>query len=142
MKNDKLILFFVAMGFLFLVVETRYNHAGVWATHPTAYIPVITTGLGFLLCLLGIAVGKKGATAIAAILLLCSCVGFLGVYYHTEGDVTRLKDMLTSNTREERVLRSQGDLGGAFGERPLLAPMSITGLSMVGAICLFGAKRK
>lgn len=142
MKNDKLILFFVATGFLFLLVETRYNHAGVWATHPTAYIPVVATGLGALLCLIGMVVGKKGATAIASLLVLCSVVGLLGVYYHTEGDVNRLQAMLTSNTREERVLRSQGELGGAFGERPLLAPMSITGLSLVGAICLFGTKRK
>jgi len=142
MKNEKLILFFLAMGFLFLVVETRHSHAGIWAQHPTAYIPVASTALGFLICLGGIFASKKVAPVLGALLIACAAVGGLGVYYHTEGDFTKLESMISSNVRQERVLRSSGELGGMFGERPLLAPLSITGLSMVGAICLFGTKRK
>lgn len=142
MSKDKFVLFIVAMGFLFLVAETRYAHGGVWMQEPKAYIPVITCGIGFVCCLAGLAAGKKFATLLACCLFALGAVGPLGVYFHTKGDLNQLQSMLTSNTRQERLDRSDGKLGGIFNERPLLAPMSISGLAMVAGISVLGNRRR
>lgn len=142
MSKDKLILLIVALGFLFLVAETRYAHAGVWIQEPKAYIPLITCGAGFICCLAGLAAEKKLATFLGWFLIILSAVGPLGVYFHTKGDVTQLQSMLTANTRQERLDRSDGMYGGPFNERPLLAPMSITGLAMIAGVSILGSRRR
>lgn len=142
MKKENLILIIVAMGFLFLVMETRHSHAGTWGNHPTAYIPPVACGLGFIACLAGLAAEKKLATFLGWFMIVISSVGPLGVFYHTEGDVAQLQSMLNSNVREERLLRQDNKLGGPFEERPLLAPMSITGLSLIGGILILGNRRR
>jgi hypothetical protein len=142
MSKDKLILLIVALGFLFLVAETRYAHAGVWVQEPKAYIPIITCSIAFVFCLAGLAAEKKLATLLGWLLLSMSAIGPLGVYFHTKGDFTQLQTMLTSNTRIERVDRSSGKLGGIFNERPLLAPMSISGLALVAGVSILGNRRR
>ncbi len=142
MSKDKFILLIIALGFLFLVAETRYAHAGVWMQEPKAYIPMITCGIGFVCCLAGLAAEKKLAMFLGWLLLILSLVGPLGVYFHTKGDFNQLQLMLTSNTRQERLDRSDGKYGGIFNERPLLAPMSISGLAMVAGISILGNRRR
>lgn len=138
MTKDKLILLIIAMGFLFLVVETRHSHAGVWTQEPLAYIPVVACGIGFLACLAGLAAEKKLAVFLGWFLILLSSVGALGVYFHTKGDLTKLQSMLTTNIRQERL----ADDYSIFTERPLLAPMSISGLSLVAGIAILGNRRR
>lgn len=142
MKKENLILVVIALGFLFLVLETRHSHAGTWSNHPTAYIPVAACGLGFLICLAGLAAEKKLATALGFIMIGLSAVGPLGVFYHTKGDFQQLQTMLTSNVREERLLRQDNQMGGPFAEKPLLAPMSISGLALISGILILGNRRK
>ncbi|MFM9873639.1 MAG: hypothetical protein ACKVQS_09275 [Fimbriimonadaceae bacterium] len=142
MSKDKLVLLIVALGFLFLVAEARYAHAGIWMQEPKAYIPIVTCGIGFVCCLAGLAAEKRLATFLGWFLLALSSVGPLGVYFHTKGDLNQLQSMLTSNTRQERLDRSDGKLGGIFNERPLLAPMSISGLAMVAGISILGNRRR
>lgn len=142
MSKDKLVLLIIALGFMFLVAETRYAHAGVWMQEPKAYIPVVSCGIGFICCLAGLAAEKKLATFLGWFLLALSVVGPLGVYFHVKGDFTQLQSMLTSNTRLERLERSDGKLGGFFAERPLLAPMSVSGLAMVAGISILGNRRR
>lgn len=138
MSKDKFILLIVAMGFLFLVIETRHSHAGIWMQDAKAYIPVISCGLGFLICLAGLAAEKKLATFLGWAMILLSSVGILGVYFHTDGDVSKLQLMLNSNIRQERL----ADNYSIFSERPLLAPMSISGLSLVAGISILGNRRR
>lgn len=138
MTKDKLILLIVAIGFLFLVVETRHSHAGVWMQDPKAYIPVVSCSIGFLACLAGLAAEKKLSTFLGWFMILLSGIGVLGVYFHTDGDFTKLQTMLTSNIRQERL----ADNYSIFTERPLLAPMSISGLSMVAGISILGNRRR
>lgn len=138
MSKDKFILLIVALGFLFLVIETRHSHAGVWSQDPKAYIPVISCGLGFFVCLAGLAAEKKLATVLGWVMIVLSSVGALGVYFHTDGDLSKLQSMLTTNIREERLTENYS----IFTERPLLAPMSISGLSLVAGISILGNRRR
>ncbi len=141
MKSEKLILLLVALGFLGLFVEIRYSHGGILAQTPSTYIPLAATALGFLAALAGMAAEKKLATICGVVMILVSLTGPGGIFFHTEGKFDRLGDTLKSNTRQERLARANGQYGGPFEERPLLAPLSITGLALIGAICLLGSKR-
>lgn len=138
MNKDKFILLTVALGFLFLIVETRHAHAGVWMQDPKAMISPIACSVGFVCCLAGLAAEKKLATALGWILLALSSVGALGVWFHTDGDLSKLQTLLTSSVRQERLDHD----GQFFGERPFLAPMSITGLAIVGATVVLSGRRK
>src|SRR5690606_4185504 len=124
--SDKFILLLVALGFLGLFMEIRYSHGGILRQTPTAYIPLIATGLGFLAALAGMAAEKKLATACGVALVIVAFAGPGGIYFHTEGKFDRMGEVLRSNTRQERLARGRGELGGPFEERPLLAPLSIT----------------
>jgi hypothetical protein len=136
MKKDKFILAIVTFGFLFLTIETRHSHAGAWTSVPTAYIAPIACALAFLIGLGGLVAQGKFANILGVLMILISGVGAAGVYFHTRGDFSQLERLLSSNYRQEKVLRSQDHLGGIFDERPLIAPLSISGLSLVAAICL------
>lgn len=138
MNKDKFILLTVALGFLFLVIETRHAHAGLWKQDPKAYISPIACGIGFICCLAGLAAEKKLATILGWILVLLSSVGALGVWFHTQGDLAKLQTLLTSNVRQERLDHD----GQFYDERPLLAPMSISGLAIVGATVILANRKK
>lgn len=146
MKRDKLMLLLLAGAFGTLVIELRYYHAGVWGEHPTAYIPVITCGVAMLCCLGGLAAEKKLATMLGIVLLVCSCAGFAGVYFHTEGKLGEVATLFRGSQRQDQISRrmSGGDrerFEAAEHGRPLLAPLSITGLSLLAGILLLGQKR-
>lgn len=138
MKKDRLLLLLVAFGFLALTIETRYAHAGAWEENALAMAAPITCAIAFLACLVGVAAEKKLATFTGVVLVACAIAGAFGVLLHTGNDLGKLQTLVSSNSREQRLALSldpkkQGQL---IEERPYAAPLSVTGLALLGAAIL------
>lgn len=147
MNRDKFLLLLLVLAFATLTIELRYMHAGVWSEHWQAYIPVATCAVAFLCCLGALAADRKLATVLGWVLLLCSLSGFAGVYFHTEGDLGQVGTVFQGSYRGDKIARAMDDGDDEkrereSGERPLLAPLSIAGLSLMGAVLAFSQKRK
>lgn len=138
MKKDRLLLLLVAFGFLALTVETRYAHAGAWEENRLAMAAPLTCAVAFLACLVGVAAEKKLATFTGVILLVCAVSGVFGVLLHTRNDLGKLQTLINSNAREQRLALSLDPKNREklIEERPYAAPLSVTGLALLGAAIL------
>ncbi|MDI9641181.1 hypothetical protein QPK87_05850 [Kamptonema cortianum] len=138
MKKDRIVLFLLAAAFATLAVELKYFHAGIWQQKPVAWIPVVTTVLAFLACLVGMAADKKLSKFLGWVLVVCSLSGLGGVYFHTEGDFKKVEKVISSNYRQDFAEKMMKE--DLTPDRPLLAPLSLTGLCVLGAVVLLGRK--
>ena len=125
---NRLLAIVVALGSLFLMIETMIEHWGVLSQEPVAFIPITGGLFGFLVAAVTIIRWNEKSIRVLHYLLL----GFLvvsigGLYFHiAEEDEA---DM-TEETREHESKEK---------EKPLLAPLSFAGLAVVG---LLGTSRR
>lgn len=135
----------LAMGFLVLMVEVRYEHRNELADHPIALVPIIFSAVAALMCFL--AMGNKAVIRyIAAIVMACGVVvGVLGLREHTFGDFSRSLKVLQPfgiSAGETQVRQGEGEEGEDWRPRrrpegggpPVLAPLSMAGLGILGAV--------
>ncbi len=142
-----LLLLFVASGFLMLVAEL------LLAGH-TKGIQLLAVGAsvaGGVLAVAGLfSRGKLNRVLIVAFLLL-SITGLIGVMEHREerggeraatATVQVARANNTANTRVNFQQQPSFRRGGESGAPPPLAPLSLAGLSLIGAVTLVGRKEK
>ena len=135
----------LAAGFLLLAVEIRYEHRNELTDHPIAWVPIIFSAVAALLCFL--ALGNKAVVRnVAALVMACGViVGFLGLREHTFGDFSRTLKVLQPlgiSVGEPQVRREEGEEGEEGRPRrrpegggpPVLAPLSMAGLGILGAV--------
>ncbi|MCB0826352.1 MAG: hypothetical protein KDC26_09195 [Armatimonadetes bacterium] len=136
MKTNKLLLFILAGAFLTMGIEVRYFHAGITPYKPVAWTPIITAALGFLICLVGMFVGKKASKGLGVTMLLLSLSGLAGFYFHHGGDFSHLVHLIQDDYSQV-LLEKNG-----YPAPPELAPLSFTGLSVMAGILLLSPQNK
>lgn len=134
--KDRVLLILLAIAFLVLLVETRYIHAGIWAGDKFAMIPPITAALGFILCLVGLI--RSAMPYVGTIMFVLVAVGPVGYYFHNQDDLGGYEKLISSNLAEQRIERTLEFDGAVPDPPPALAPMSFSGLFLIGGmICVF-----
>lgn len=137
--RDRVILAVLFIGFLTLAVETRFEHRDVIQEKWQAWIPPVYSALAALASLVALP-GKKGVrTVAAAVFFLGILVGGYGLYMHTGFDPAVFTKFLNP---EARVMGSKlgpdGQPMQVFIQRPVVAPMSVTGLAAIGFLLTSG----
>lgn len=137
--RDKLILLVLAGGFLMLAVEIRYMHREVIADHWQGVIPLVFAPLAVVACGLAITGSRFGRWVCSLFMVLGVGVGALGAWLHSEGEAESFARLLTASItaranggehEEEREVEGEG-------EPPVLAPLSLSGLSAIGLLVAF-----
>ncbi len=124
----------LAGGFALLAVEVRYHHDLQLAKYPIAWTPIVYSGLAVLACLMALSHKHQMRTAMAIFLGLGVIVGGLGLREHTEGEPAKAL----------MVLEPLGYKTGRAPEvgPPPLAPLSMAGLGLLGAILVWPKDRR
>lgn len=141
--RSKLILLVLAGGFLTMAVEVRYLHRNVLQEEWQAILPVIFCPLAALACGLALFGTQVARYFCAAVMALGTVVGLFGVLLHSEGEVEPFQRLLTASI----VAKANGDddrdrREGEEEGPPVLAPMSLTGLSVIGLLVALPGGRK
>lgn len=145
--KDRLLLLGIVAAFVFMGLEVRYLHAGITETEPVAWVPTVTAGLAIFICLLGLIGDKKMNKILGVILIVLSFTGLVGFYFHHGGsasetpDLTGIERVVTSDLRTDRLNRMM-DGGEAADPPPDLAPLSFTGLCLLGAMVLMVQRKE
>ncbi len=142
-----LLLLFVAGGFLVLVAELLLTGH----TKGIQLLAVVASVMGGGLAVAGLFSRGKLSMAVIVAFLLLSITGVIGVSEHSEergGEretTTTTQIARVNNAANTRVNFQQQPgfrLDGARGGPPPLAPLSLAGLSLIGAITVVGRKAK
>lgn len=139
--KDRILLLFLAGGFAFLCIETRYIHQGITAEQPVAWVPIIAGGFGALFCLLGMLGGKKMNQVLGLLMILVAMTGLVGFWFHHGGTFERqanlneVTHLVSSELQKDRFQRIK-DGGSTEDPPPDLAPLGYTGLGMIAAVTL------
>jgi hypothetical protein len=146
MTRERLIFLVLAGGFLTLGLEIRHLHREVLDETWQAYIPIVYSFLAAaasIVCLFASGAPRLLATLVFGAGLV---VGPLGLYNHTEGELDK---MLTPILGSLVAHAGNGDEDGEREKRrdesdvpPPLAPLGISGLSAIGLILSWPAKRR
>jgi hypothetical protein len=82
---NRIIALILAGGFLFLMADTRLEHASLMARKPLVFIPMIFSALGFLIALLAAFRWKPAVVKLLLVVsLLAIPVGLGGLWFHNE----------------------------------------------------------
>lgn len=139
-RFPQLVLGLVAGGFVLTLVELLWMHH----TEELQLIAVGATALGALFCLAGLWVRGRAATVLAGTLGLVALTGLVGTYMHYE----EANEHASAPGRAVAWLQSQtfawadsekGEAGEKHDEEeglPPLAPLSVSGLAMLGALAV------
>lgn len=141
-----LLLLFVAGGFFMLVAELLLTHH----TDGIQLVAVIASVAGLLFALVGLFSRGKASMALVVAFLLLSVTGVIGVLEHNEERGDERKAVATVRvTRANNVANSRANFQQQPGFRreeggtpPPLAPLSLAGLSLIGAVTLVSRKEK
>ncbi len=144
------LLLLTAGGFVMLLAELLLvNH-----TDGIQFVAVVASAVGLALALLGLLARRGLRLALAAAFLALSITGLIGTYEHLEegsegGEAWRAAPVavrsgyqtIANRLDEDDGERGEGGERGETGERgegtpPPLAPLSLAGLSMLGAVSL------
>lgn len=136
MNTSKLLLFILAGAFLAIGVEVRYFHAGITPYKPVAWIPIVTAALGFLICFVGMFVGKKASKGLGVTMLILSLSGVAGFYFHHGGDFSNLIHLIQEDYSSVLIEKN------GYPPPPELAPLCYTGLSIMAGILLLSPQTK
>ena len=156
-----LFMLMLAAGFGTLLAELLLtNH-----TDGIQLVAVVASVAGLVLILAALFVRGRMATGVAVLLLLLSVTGLIGTFEHLEGgeeageraSVQRVEAVgnqqvalrLDDDEENEGAERdrggqeaSEGEEGESEGNPPPLAPLSLAGLSMMGALGIVGAGKR
>jgi len=127
----------LAAGFIILAIEIRYSHRFELAKHPIAWTPIVFSALAALMALLSIGKSQKVRQAAAFVFLLGIAVAGVGIVEHTNSNPVRTLRVLQplgiqvagANVDEDRM-------------KPPLAPLSMAGLGVLGAILVWPSKKR
>jgi len=143
-----LLLLLIAAGFVTFVAELLLMHH----TEGIQLVAVVASVVGLLLALAALLAPAKWRNGIAILFLLLSVTGVIGTIEHNEGDEaegreTRLIAPTERNANQNIVYRAQdaeegeaeegeAEEAGEAGEAapPPLAPLSLAGFALMGAI--------
>ncbi|CAN5695025.1 hypothetical protein BH10CHL1_BH10CHL1_03800 [soil metagenome] len=141
-----LLLLFVAGGFLMLVAELLLTGH----TRGIQLLAIVASVAGVVFALVGLFSRGKASMALVVAFLLLSVTGVIGVLEHSEergGEreaVATVRLARTNNAANSQVNFQQqpGFRREEDGTPPPLAPLSLAGLSLIGAVTLVGRKEK
>ena len=147
----------LAGGFGMLVIEL------VWMGHTrdTQVVAVIATGIGFILALVGAFVGGRARIIVAGLLAVLALTGLFGTFEHAEaraGNADRRPPPGVNVTGDQAQPPQGADPGPGLGQgpgqgqrggfpgrgnqAPLLSPLSVSGLALMGMVVLQGTRRE
>jgi len=131
--KDRLLLVLLAGGFAMLFFDVRYEHRYMLLSggNIVPWIPVIASGVLVFACFLAMGKTVQMKTVAGTLFVLGALVGVLGVFQHTEGEMQKLTDVIT-----QKMSRDKDD------HAPMIAPLSFTGLSSIGAVLVFAKPRR
>jgi hypothetical protein len=121
-------------------------HREVISDHWQGVIPVVFAPLAVVACGLAITGSRFGRWICSLFMVLGVGVGALGTWLHSEGEVEPFKRLLTASItaranggeREQEVEREPEGEGGP----PVLAPLSLSGLSAIGLLVVFPSRTR
>ena len=123
----RLLVLILGGGFAGLMVDIRVEHVEVVHDHSIAWLPIVYSGLMFLVCTSAALVWNGMARRI---LLACFSVAFavggLGFYFHNHGHVTRFILTSIAAWTDPKMELSAGP--------PQSAPMAFAGLGLIGIL--------
>jgi hypothetical protein len=117
-----LLLWLLAGGFVMVLAEL------LLAAHTDGVqlVGVVASGVGLLLTLAALAVGRRARYTVAVLLLVLSVTGLLGTLQHFQARAEN--DDARSEQRDE-----------SKGVPPPLAPLSLSGLGLMAVIATLGS---
>ncbi len=127
----------LAAGFIILAIEVRYSHRLELAKHPIAWTPIVFSALASLMSLLSISRSQKVRQAAAFVFLLGIAVAGVGMMEHTKNNPVRSLRVLQPLGIEVPGANVDADL-----MKPPLAPLSMAGLGVLGAILVWPSKKR
>jgi len=146
--RSKLILLVLAGGFLTMALEIRYLHREVLQEEWQAILPLIFCPVAALACGLALFNSHAARYSCSAVMALGAVVGLYGVLLHSEGKVEPFQRLFTASIiakadegEEEEREHGKAEAEGEDGP-PVLAPMSLTGLSIVGLLVALPGRGK
>jgi hypothetical protein len=141
-----ILLWLLIGGFLILLTELLLTHH----TDGIQLVAVVTTVLGALLCVAGLLVNGRMRLSLAVIFLLLSVTGLFGAFEHLEGDEGReahfvgtalaapIQEGDEANDAAKPSVGNTQFTRRAGSTPPPLAPLSLSGLSLLGAVAVMG----
>jgi hypothetical protein len=132
---QRLILGLLVGSFVILLAEIRYEHRIVLSEKWQAWIPVIYLSLS---CVLGpfalIFFRRWGKAAFIFCFVSAITVGVAGFFLHAKGQpIQRVQHVITEDFKEPGHLQPEAE---EFP--PILAPLAITGLGLIGVLVSLG----
>ena len=123
----------LAAGFLLLMVEVRWEHREAITEKSIALVPIIYSLVAAILCLVALSQNVVVRKVVAVVLACGLVVGFLGLREHTDGEYTPALRVLQpfGYKMPEEWGRRRG------GGPPALAPLSMAGFGLLGAILVW-----
>ena len=120
---NRMLIMFVAVGFLFLAIETILEHWNVFSQEPFAFVPVVCSIVGMLVSIAALVRwDERGIWLLHATLFVTFAVAAAGIYFHAEvGESEPLAAEQRAHEQREK-------------KPPLLAPLSFAGLAIVGLL--------
>ncbi|MER3413300.1 MAG: hypothetical protein C4341_03505 [Armatimonadota bacterium] len=140
-KRDRLILLTLMGGFLMLALEARYLHRNVLNEEWQSVILPVFALLAVVACAFGLIASRLGRWVCSLFMLVGIGVGVYGAWLHSEGEVEPLTRLLTASitARADGGEDEAREEAESEDEPPVLAPLSLSGLSAVGLIVAFPA---
>lgn len=137
-------------GFLMSAIEARFLHREAVSEESAAWIPTLVSWLGVGACALGMSRSKVAHRIAMAALALVATSGLLGLYFHTKLRPDAFLELVgvrrSVSSASEREGDGDDDDEPSFGRTnaetesesspPALAPLSLTGLSLLGLLAI------
>ncbi len=134
----------LALGFFFTALEVRVLHLGAVREHWTANLPTICSWVGVAASVAALAKGAGVRWAATIAFAGIALIGMVGFQQHTELKVNALRPLFAtagSPTAEREEDEEEGERAPwskeaeqTEEEAPPLAPLSLVGLGMIGAL--------
>lgn len=140
--RDKLILLVLAGGFLTLAVEVRYLHRNVLAENWQSIIPILFGPLAAFACGFALTGSRLSRWLCTLLMALGVGVGMLGTFLHSEGEVDPFARLLTASITARANGGEEERAEEAESEPPVLAPLSLSGLSAVGLLIVLPTRAR
>jgi hypothetical protein len=120
---NKLLVLFVAAGFLFLLVDSILEHLDILSQDLVAYTPIVFSVIGLAVsAIAAVKWSERWIRALHMFLFIAFVVSAAGLYFHLEEEEG---EEMTVEKREHEEKEK---------DKPPLAPLSFAGLAMVGLL--------